>query len=204
MSEIKKSKMDLIKYMVGSSVVGAGLVTAVILMSDCATSYYESLERGKHPVKSRIPGGYASIILSNEPQIREKQLKRMGKQIVERLREDGEFDKVEYFISNFGDGQDLVINGYYKTEDGYRKDWAVNLNCACRSVMKEKKLLFLDISDVIINDMCNANVVTSPSFRHSVAEQLNQIMSVYIGNNEGRCEYWYKFIQETHGPTGPE
>ena len=82
--------------------------------------------------------------------------------------------------------------------------WGVNFDDVCRSIMREKRFgWIIDISDYIIIETGTGHVIKSPNFKHRVAMQLNQVASLYIGNNAKKCKYWVQFIQETHGPTGP-
>lgn len=195
--------MSKIKY-----VVGAGLVAAVILASDYGIA--------NPPTPDDLPGGKASETLSSNLETAIAQKKRIGKQIVGLLKD--EFDKVKYFIfenekkekNNDGTTQktlyhDLVIRAYEVNEDGDWPSCGLNFDSMCRSIVKENKFGPIDVSDYIMGEDEYGNVIRCPeSLKHSVAEQLNKIASYYIGNNAERCKYWVRFIQETHGPTGPD
>lgn len=188
----------------------AGLVAAAIIvgaggLEGCTTTTRGESHRGGPVVETTLPGGETSVTLSDDAEIAKIQKERIGKQMSKLL--GPEFDRVTYSYMEFKEDDgihiDLVLTGYVKDKYGEWAKWGINFDKICRSYMREKKIAgFIDISDYVIVDETSGSIVKSPEFKHYIAQQLNEVLNVYITNNVQACTDWNNFIKQNFGPDG--
>jgi hypothetical protein len=136
----------------------------------------------------------------------------IGEKIEKLLKR--EYDKVGVYIfereitnPNTGETRlykDLLVRGYETDKYGDWPVFGVNLDCVCRALHEEKKLFgFINVKDVVRFQTCNGNIVNTENMKHKNAVLLNEIVSMYVGNNGEMCEKFDNYLNLTHGPTGP-
>ncbi|MBT4824627.1 hypothetical protein HN695_05965 [Candidatus Woesearchaeota archaeon] len=191
--------------------VGAGAIALSIAagavggLEGCVTARSEAMRPGGQIAETYIPTGPASLKINKNPYIAERQRGTIGEQMAKQL--ENEFDKVEWSLMEYEEFgmkyQDLVLTGYNSNKYGDWAEWSVNFDKACRSFHQEKNFLFMHIKDHVIVEDSMGSVVKSPNLKNYIAKQLNQVLGVYIQNNQEACRNWQNFINSTAGPTGP-
>ncbi|MBT4824624.1 hypothetical protein HN695_05950 [Candidatus Woesearchaeota archaeon] len=125
----------------------------------------------------------------------------LGKRLTGIL--DDECKAVEYILKDFGQGsEDLVVVCYEKSEGMYKRTWAINVDDVCRVYAKFRKAGVIKMKSYLTTEDSMANVNTR-KMSYNAAEELLNVLTNYLPNNEQRCENWKRFIQKNYGPTGP-
>lgn len=180
-----------------------GFVVAGLAFGSCAPTRYEPYGAGPL-VETVMAGGPESTKLDSDYQTMIVQKNRIGQQLVEIIREDGECDQVEYYLHDFGGGKDLLIR-CYERDRGAWPMWGVNFDNACRAYLRTGKLIVIRISDKIITETSRGEIIQSPSFDEETAVMFTQTLNSYITNNNGEnCKGYAKFYHNYIGPDGPD
>jgi hypothetical protein len=213
MNDIVKNEYETLKDKGYNALKNAGMgvvalaitVGAVGGLEGCVTTRSEAMRPGGQVKVSTIPSGPASLRINKNPYIAQRQRETIGDQMAKQL--EREFDKVGWSIMEYEEFgmkyQDLILTGYNTDKFGDWATWSVNFDKACRSYHKENNFLMMHIKDYVIVEDSMGSVVKSPDFKHYIAQQLNQVLGVYIQNNQEACRNWQNFINTNVGPTGP-
>lgn len=183
-----------------------GGLTAAVLAGGVAAGLDEASAKLNETV---IPNP-GVLILSRDYDTATRQKRMIGEDLERILRQDGEFDSVKYYLLGYKfekEGkkwlrEELVIRGNRHDKYGSWAVWGVNLDRACRAYLESKSFLGIPFSDYVFTETAFGEVIKSPSFSRTAAEQLTEILGIYAGNNGEVCQSWLDLARQIGGPTG--
>jgi hypothetical protein len=116
---------------------------------------------------------------------------------------EDECKAVEYILKDFGQGsEDLVVVCYEKSRGMYKRAWAVNVDDVCRVYAKLRKAGVIKLKSYLTTEHSMGEVNTR-KMSYNAAEELLEILTTYLPNNDLRCQNFRNFIKLNYGPTGP-